>query len=92
MNSKKKEFSFSRELTLISELTAKIAEALEEELISEGEADVILKHLFVNFLEKRINRLLDNTFSVDQKPVLVFGCEKDTWRILKISLREISMK
>ena len=55
--------STSEELSTLNRLTSAIAESVEQGIISEEEAESLLRHALSNFLEKRMDEVVNGLFS-----------------------------
>lgn len=55
--------STSEELSALNRLTSAIAESVEQDIISEEEAESLLRHALSNFLEKRMDEVVNGLFS-----------------------------
>lgn len=57
------EASPARELSALNRLTSAVAESVEQGILSEEEAEIVLQHALSNFVEKRMEEVVDNLFS-----------------------------
>lgn len=55
--------STSEELSALNRLTSAIAESVEQGIISEEEAESLLRHALSNFVEKRLEEVVNGLFS-----------------------------
>lgn len=55
--------SFSDELSALSDLISKISEAIDEGILSESEAENLIKYMFSAFLSRRIDNVVNNLFT-----------------------------
>ena len=55
--------SASEELSVLNRLTSAIAESVEQGIISEEEAESLLRHALSNFIEKRLEEVVNGLFS-----------------------------
>lgn len=57
------EASPARELSALNRLTSAVAEAVEQGILSEEEAESVLQHALSNFVEKRMEEIVNTLFS-----------------------------
>jgi len=55
--------SFSEELSKLSEFTSEIAEAVSENILTDSEAEALVKYMFSAFLSRRVNNVVNNLFA-----------------------------
>lgn len=66
-NKKESEFkSFADELSSLSRVISKIADSIDDDILSEEEAEVLIKHMFSAFISRRMDNMVDNLFAKKQ--------------------------
>lgn len=56
-------YSASEELSALNRLTSIVGEAVQEGILSEAEAESLLRHALSRFLEKRLDEVVEGLFS-----------------------------
>lgn len=63
-NKREHEFgSFSEELSKLSRVISKIADSIDEGVLSEEEAEMLINHMFSAFVSRRMDNIVDNLFT-----------------------------
>lgn len=58
--------SFADELSSLSRVISKIADSIDEDVLSEEEAEMLINHMFAAFISRRMNNIVDNLFAKRQ--------------------------
>ncbi|MEX0780329.1 MAG: hypothetical protein WD037_11355 [Balneolales bacterium] len=58
--------SLSEELSSLSKVVSKIADSIDENILDEEEASVLIRHMFSAFLSRRMDNMVDHLFANPQ--------------------------
>jgi len=58
--------SFADELSSLSRVISRIADSIDDDVLSEKEAEMLIKHMFSAFISRRMDNMVDNLFAKKQ--------------------------
>lgn len=61
--SKPKFDSYAEELSLLSQSISKVADSIDENILSEKEAEILIRRMFASFISRRLDNIVDNLFT-----------------------------